>query len=163
ALGPTRTVGGGPAPSFTNREVTTALRLRDGESHLLAGLLQDQTTKTLTGFPGISQIPILRDLLSENNTSNAQTDIVMLITPPVTAQPQATGGAPTPQPNAAAVGPAGDPQINLRAPQSPTTTLAPTAQVSITAPAGDVRVATGPYTVPIYINGAARISTMTLT
>ena len=68
-----------------------------------------------------------------------------------------------PQPNATAVGPLGEPQINLTAPQSPTTTLAPTAQVSITAPAGDVRVATGPYTVPIYINNAARISTITLT
>jgi general secretion pathway protein D len=246
ALGPTRTVGGGPAPSFTNREVTTTLRLRDGESHLLAGLLQDQQQKILTGFPGITSVPFLRNLLSENQNNDAQTDIVMLVTPRVIrtheytakdlspiyvgtnqnfglngpppliaappeavpspvapapvvppqgipvpsvpqggtpgqvttptlplappqpqpaapgAQPQASGAAAAPQ--ADVVGPLGDPQINLRAPQSPTTTtLAATAQVSVTPPAGDVRVASGPYMVPVYINGAARISTITVT
>src|SRR5688572_11385310 len=57
ALGPSRLVGGSPAPSFTNREMTTTLRLRDGEPHLLAGLLQDEDRQTLRGFPGIVNLP----------------------------------------------------------------------------------------------------------
>jgi general secretion pathway protein D len=81
ALGPSRLVGGSPAPSFTNREVTTALRLRDGESHLLAGLLSDGDRKSMTGFPGIMSVPVLKDLLSDTDTNIQQTDIVMLITP----------------------------------------------------------------------------------
>ena len=51
-LGPPRSVGGQLAPSFPTRSVTTKLRLRDGESHLLAGLLQDDERRSLTGFPG---------------------------------------------------------------------------------------------------------------
>jgi general secretion pathway protein D len=81
ALGPSRTVGGSPAPSFTNREVTANLRLRDGESHMLAGLLQDEERRTLRGFPGIVSMPILRDLFSDNDSNIQQTDIVMLLTP----------------------------------------------------------------------------------
>jgi hypothetical protein len=37
------------------------------------------------------------------------------------------------------------------------------AQVSLTPPAGEVRVASGPYMVPLYINGASRVSTITVT
>ena len=51
-LGPPRLVGGQLAPSFPTRSVTTKLRLRDGESHLLAGLLQDDERRSMTGFPG---------------------------------------------------------------------------------------------------------------
>ena len=39
-------------PSFGQRTVTTRLRLRDGESNLLAGLLREDERKSLTGFPG---------------------------------------------------------------------------------------------------------------
>ncbi len=59
-LGPTRLVGGSPAPSFPTRSVTTKLRLRDGESHLLAGLLQDDERRSMTGVPGVMQVPILK-------------------------------------------------------------------------------------------------------
>jgi general secretion pathway protein D len=81
ALGPTRTVGGSPAPSFTNREVTTNLRLRDGEPHLLAGLLQDEERRSMRGFPGLLNVPGLRRLFSNDDTTISQTDIVMLLTP----------------------------------------------------------------------------------
>ena len=81
ALGPTRTVGGSPAPSFTNREVTSTLRLRDGESHLLAGLLQDEERRSMRGFPGLLSVPGLRRLFSNDDTTISQTDIVMLLTP----------------------------------------------------------------------------------
>ena len=64
ALGPSRSVGGSPAPSFTNREVTN-IRLRDGESHLLAGLLQDDERKTMRGFPGVMSVKI-KDSFSEH-------------------------------------------------------------------------------------------------
>ena len=56
-LGPPRLVGGQPAPSFPTRSVTTKLRLRDGESHLLAGLLQDDERRQMTGFPGVMNDP----------------------------------------------------------------------------------------------------------
>jgi general secretion pathway protein D len=80
-LGPPRLVGGQSAPSFPTRSVTTKLRLRDGESHLLAGLLQDDERRSMTGFPGIMSIPVLKNLFSQSDDEIAQTDIVMLLTP----------------------------------------------------------------------------------
>ena len=61
--------------------MTTRLRLRDGESNLLAGLLREDERKSLHGFPGAIHVPILKQLFSANDNSIAQTDIVMLLTP----------------------------------------------------------------------------------
>jgi general secretion pathway protein D len=81
AKGPDQNVAGQNLPSFFSRKVETRLRLRDGESNLLAGLLRENERKTLKGVPGISSIPILRDLFASNDKEIVQTDIVMLLTP----------------------------------------------------------------------------------
>ena len=83
AKGPDQNVAGQNLPTFFSRKVETRLRLRDGESNLLAGLLRENERKTLKGFPGISSIPILRDLFASNDREIVQTDIVMLLTPHV--------------------------------------------------------------------------------
>ncbi len=74
-------IAGQALPSFTSRKVTTVLRLRDGESNLLAGLLQEVDTKNLQGLPGISKIPLLRSLFGYSDNQTRTSDIVMLITP----------------------------------------------------------------------------------
>ena len=74
-------VAGQLIPSFSTRNVSTRLRLREGESTLLAGLLQDDERSQLSGIPGIVNIPVLRSLFAANNKTIAQTDIVMLLTP----------------------------------------------------------------------------------
>jgi general secretion pathway protein D len=74
-------VGGTNLPSFTTRKVTSQLRLRDGEPNLLAGLLQENERKSLNGFPGILQLPIIKQLFSSNDETIEQTDIIMLMTP----------------------------------------------------------------------------------
>ncbi|MEZ5319638.1 MAG: cohesin domain-containing protein [Vicinamibacterales bacterium] len=81
ALGNSIDVAGQSYPTIVERTATTALRLRDGESNLLAGLLLDQDRTTLRGVPGISQIPILRRLFGVSDSEAQQTDIVMIITP----------------------------------------------------------------------------------
>jgi len=83
AKGPDQNVAGQNLPTFFSRKVETRLRLRDGESNLLAGLLRENERKTLKGVPGISSIPILRDLFASNDREIVQTDIVMLLTPHV--------------------------------------------------------------------------------
>jgi type II secretory pathway component GspD/PulD (secretin) len=80
-VGGDRDVGGVTVPSFPTRNVTTRLRLREGESTLLAGLLQDQERRSLRGFPGLLRIPVIRQLFSASNDTITQTDIVMLLTP----------------------------------------------------------------------------------
>jgi type II secretory pathway component GspD/PulD (secretin) len=81
ALGPAISVAGQDVPSFSSRKVTTTLRLREGESNLLAGLLRDEQRKILTGFPGLMRVPILRSLFGQSNDEVNQSDIVMLLTP----------------------------------------------------------------------------------
>ena len=81
AKGPDQNVAGQNLPSFFSRKVETRLRLRDGESNLLAGLLRENERNTLKGVPGISHVPILRDLFASNDKEIVQTDIVMLLTP----------------------------------------------------------------------------------
>ena len=49
------------------RKVTTRLRLRDGESNLLAGLLREDERKSLNGFPGAIHVPVLKQLFSAND------------------------------------------------------------------------------------------------
>ena len=80
-LGPSLLVAGQSLPTFGTRNVVTRLRLRDGESNLLAGLLREQDRQTLKGIPGLMNVPILGRLFSANDQSVRTTDIVMLLTP----------------------------------------------------------------------------------
>ena len=81
SLGPSITIGGQALPSFGTRKVQTKLRLRDGESNLLAGLLREDERRALKGFPALLRLPVLKQLLSSNDNEIKQTDIVMLLTP----------------------------------------------------------------------------------
>ena len=83
-------VAGANYPSFGSRKVGTRLRLRDGESNLLAGLLREDQRKSLNGLPGAIRVPILKQLFSNNDQTIGQTDIVMLLTPHILRAPLVT-------------------------------------------------------------------------
>src|SRR5204863_7677363 len=85
-------VAGTNYPSFGTRKVGTRLRLRDGESNLLAGLLREDERKSLSGFPGAIHVPVLKQLFSNNDQQVSSTDIVMLLTPHVLRSPEITVG-----------------------------------------------------------------------
>lgn len=80
-LGSGINIAGQDYPTFGSRNVTTRLRLREGESTLLAGLLREDERRQLAGFPGLLRIPVIKQLFSSNDSSIVQTDIVMLLTP----------------------------------------------------------------------------------
>lgn len=63
------------------RNAATTLRLKDGETQILAGLIQDEDRKSINKVPGISSIPLLGKLFSNTNSNNLKTEIVLLITP----------------------------------------------------------------------------------
>jgi Flp pilus assembly secretin CpaC len=272
SLGPSISVAGQEVPSFSSRKVGTKLRLREGESTLLAGLLRDEQRKILSGFPGIIRMPVLRSLFGQTTDEINQSDIVMLLTPHIvrtheltvedlspifigTQQNVGLGGpppligpqpveAPAPAPSAPApaqpatpaetvpgvprslanpppgVPPtnpapppgtsqvptltpppgtavatvpglpapgAGAPAVTPPAAEPPVATLPPkvpegpprdpnappaapgaasaatAAHIIITPPGTEFRVAGGPYTVPVSINNASRVSNLTLT
>jgi general secretion pathway protein D len=82
-LGAEINIAGQNLPSFGTRKVETKIRLRDGESTLLAGLLREDERRAIQGIIGLIHVPGLRSLFSSNDNELTQTDIVMLITPHV--------------------------------------------------------------------------------
>jgi general secretion pathway protein D len=63
------------------REASTTLRLRDGETQILAGLIRDEDTRGSVGLPGLAGLPVLGRLFGLHNDNRRKTEIVLLITP----------------------------------------------------------------------------------
>ena len=63
------------------RSASTSLRLRDGESQILGGLISDQDRRSADKVPGLGQLPILGRLFSDHNGDHVKTEIVLQITP----------------------------------------------------------------------------------
>lgn len=70
------------------------MRLRNGETSMLAGLIRDDDRRALAGFPGVIRLPVLRELFSANLSAVARTDVVMLVTPHIVSDQQTKGGRP---------------------------------------------------------------------
>jgi len=73
--------GFGGLPTFGNREIDTVIRLRDGETNLLAGLIRDDERRVLRGIPGLSDLPIIGRLFAQSQRETQETDIVLTLTP----------------------------------------------------------------------------------
>ena len=73
--------GFGGLPTFGNREINTVIRLQDGETNLLAGLIRDDERQIAEGIPGLSDLPIVGRLFANNRRERLETDIVLTLTP----------------------------------------------------------------------------------
>lgn len=80
-LGANIDIAGQSLPTFGTRRAASFIRMREGESLMLAGLLREDQRRALTGFPGLLRTPFLRRLFGSTNDTIAQTDIVFLLTP----------------------------------------------------------------------------------
>ena len=65
------------------RNTNTTLELRDGETQVLAGLIQDQDTRNSNHIPGLGDLPILGRLFGSRTNQTDKTEIVLSITPRV--------------------------------------------------------------------------------
>lgn len=249
-LGAPIDIAGQSLPTFGTRRATTFVRMREGESYLLAGMIREDQRRQLSGFPGLLRTPILRRIFGSTTDTIAQTDIVFLITPrlvrtseitqenldpiyigstqnlgltgappliavdpgalpavqPDGAQPAAAapgavpGTVPQPlgtlptQPQTGVVSPspavlpgvpatvppaAAEPAPAVPDPAVPTPEPPPaappatppaqtappgaTARLAITTPGPQFAIGGGPYTVPVTVSGAQRLSTVSLT
>ena len=73
--------GFGGLPTFGNREINTVIRLQDGETNLLAGLIRDDERDVLEGIPGLSNIPLVGRLFAHTRRQTQESDIVLTLTP----------------------------------------------------------------------------------
>jgi Flp pilus assembly secretin CpaC len=68
-------------PVITNRTVSQTVRLRENETSVIAGLLDKQETNSLSGIPGLANLPGLGYAFSTKNTSSTDNELLILVTP----------------------------------------------------------------------------------
>ena len=77
-------------PIIGTRTIASSIRLKDGETNLLAGLFRTDKSNTTNSVPFLGDIPILGRLFSKKATTAAQTDLVLTLTPHIIRIPDVT-------------------------------------------------------------------------
>jgi general secretion pathway protein D len=68
-------------PTFASRQITSTIRLKDGQTNMLAGLIRDEERTVLAGVPGLIDLPLIGRLFARNKKESLQTDIILTLTP----------------------------------------------------------------------------------
>src|SRR6266568_953385 len=87
-----RNVGGVTQPVLTNRQVQHEIRLAEGETNILGGIITDTEATSLNGLPGLKNIPILRYFFSQEQKSRDSTEIIIMLTPHILRMPNISAG-----------------------------------------------------------------------
>jgi general secretion pathway protein D len=74
-------IGGITQPIIGQRRIDHETRLMDGEVNLLGGILEDSETQSMSGYPWVSRLPILKYLFAQDNRERREDEIVFAITP----------------------------------------------------------------------------------
>jgi general secretion pathway protein D len=74
-------IGGISQPIIGQKKIEHEIRLKDGEPSLIGGIFDDSQTKSLSGIPGLAQIPILRYLFGQVQQDKSSDETVFAITP----------------------------------------------------------------------------------
>ena len=74
-------IGGISEPEIGQRKIEHEIRLKDGEVNLLGGMFETQDTKSISGIPGLSSIPVLKYLFSETSKETVNNETVFALIP----------------------------------------------------------------------------------
>jgi general secretion pathway protein D len=77
-------------PIIGTRTITSSIRLKDGETSFLAGLIRKDSTKSKSMIPFLSDLPLIGVLFTNNNTEDKRTDLYLTLTPHIIRSPQIT-------------------------------------------------------------------------
>jgi general secretion pathway protein D len=124
-LGEVRGPQGSIAYQVGTRATATSLRLADGETQIMAGLISDEDRRQAAGIPGLVQLPVVGRLFGVHSDSRSKTEIVMLMTPRIVRT------LPTPDAREATLAAGTDTM-----PGAPTLRLRPQARAGVGAAAG---------------------------
>jgi general secretion pathway protein D len=83
-------IGGIQQPIISQRKVIHDIRLKEGESSILGGLITKSDTKQINGWPGLAHVPILRYFFSEDSRSSEDDEILVVLTPHIVRMPEWT-------------------------------------------------------------------------
>lgn len=82
-------------PDLTSRSYKANITVREGEPSVLTGLVTDQELRSARGWPGLGQIPVLKNILSADSKDRAHNEIMIIITPHVLRKPFRDHGSST--------------------------------------------------------------------
>lgn len=77
------TISGFTVPALTTRRVQTEVELESGQSFVLAGLLNNQVTESLSKIPGIGDVPLLGKLFQSKTLTKNNSELLVIVTPEV--------------------------------------------------------------------------------
>jgi general secretion pathway protein D len=83
-------IGGIQQPIISQRKLDHEIRLKEGEASILGGLVEKTDTKSINGWPGLSHVPLLRYLFSEDSKSYEDDEILIILTPRIVRMPDWT-------------------------------------------------------------------------
>jgi general secretion pathway protein D len=76
------------APVITKREATAAVTVKDGQTMIIGGIIQDNKTETINKVPIISSIPLIGRFFQRKNTTTEKTELMVFITPHIIHTPE---------------------------------------------------------------------------
>ncbi len=88
SIGPSFTIGGLSEPSFGQRIIEHDIRLKEGEVNLLGGLIETTIRRSISGLPGLSEVPGLRYFFSSEHAERVETEVLVMLTPRVIRLPE---------------------------------------------------------------------------
>jgi len=68
-------------PAIRTRRAETTLEIPSGGALAMAGMIQEQTKHSISGFPGLMQLPVLGALFKSRDYVNRQTELMVIVTP----------------------------------------------------------------------------------
>jgi general secretion pathway protein D len=138
------TIGGIQQPIISQRKIEHEIRLKDGEVSILGGLFERVDTKTLNGWPGLANIPIMHYLFSTDNVEHQENENLIVLIPRIVRMPDWTRANLRALYSGTESFPGVKREMDIKSPTSnPTPTLQQTPGLAPTgpAPAGPVTVA----------------------
>ena len=78
---------GSQQPIIATRRIESNIRLKDGETNFLAGLIRTDETVTDTGVPGLMDIPVIGRIFTHKKTDVDRTDLILTLTPHIIRTP----------------------------------------------------------------------------
>jgi general secretion pathway protein D len=147
-----QTISGVTEPIIAQRKVEQTIQLKEGEPSILAGLLTRQESDSLSGTPGLSNIPILKNIFTSRSIDRTQDEVVFLLIPHLVREPLIT------RMNTRAIDTGSGASIELRRDpvvEAPALDTAASAAMTTTGAFQQQRVATAPPAAPLTAAQAA--------
>lgn len=82
-------VSGFTIPALSSRKMETNIELGEGQSFVIAGLIDNRLTESMSRIPGLSSLPILGNFFKSRDVSKNNTELIVMVTPEITMPLQA--------------------------------------------------------------------------